>query len=209
MPKIVNHREYRSELLEKSAGTFSRHNYADVSMRDIAKDIGVSTGTLYHYFRSKEELFCALFLHTAQRSAAEIVDAMCNLETFEQRLGRLFDYFLGRCEKMRRQFLFSTDMLRNELPHKAQKLLRRWASELERRLTGVLGLDAETGSAVFLFLAGSLYARQVLPSSRDLEPGFDAMKQMILQQHKIKAQASAGRPDRVKLKAAKTKGEQQ
>lgn len=193
MPKIVNHRQYRSDLLDRSVVTFSKRNYADVSMRDIAKDIGVSTGTLYHYFPSKEELFCALFLHTAQSSAAEVVDAMCNLTTFEERLDRLFDYFLGRCEKMRRQFLFSADMLRNALPHKAQKLLQRWAAELERRLTGVLGLDAETGSAVFLFLAGSLYAGQVLPPSRDLEPGFDAMKKMILRQHK----------------AAKTKGEQQ
>ncbi|MFZ5630550.1 MAG: TetR/AcrR family transcriptional regulator [Spirochaetota bacterium] len=186
MPKIVNHRQYRSELLEKSAGTFSRHNYADVSMRDIAKDIGVSTGTLYHYFPSKEELFCALFLHTAQSSAAEVVDAMCNLTTFEERLDRLFDYFLGRCDRMRRQFLFSADMLRNALPHKAHKLLNRWASELERRLSGVLGLDSQTGLAVFLFLAGSLYAGQVLPTSRDLEPGFNAMKQMLLQQHKNK-----------------------
>lgn len=186
MPKIVNHREYRSQLLEKSASTFSRHNYADVSMRDIAKDIGVSTGTLYHYFPSKEELFCALFLHTAQSSAAEVVDAMCNLTSFEERLDHLFNYFLGRCDKMRRQFLFSADMLRNALPHKAHKLLHRWAGELERRLSAVLGLDRETGMAVFLFLAGSLYAGQVLPASRDLEPGFNAMKQMLLQQHKSK-----------------------
>lgn len=184
MPKIVDHKEYRRDLLDKAVFTFSSKNYADVSMRDIAGDLAVSTGTLYHYFKSKEELFCALFLHTAQASAAEIVDTMCNLTTFEERIDRLFDYFLGRCEKMRRQFLFSTDMLRNDLPAKAQNLLHRWASELERRLSTVLGLDADTGMAVFLFLAGSLYAGQVLPASRDLEPGFNAMKKLILNTHK-------------------------
>lgn len=182
MPKIVNHREYRRALLDKAVITFTKENYADVSMRDIAKDLGVSTGTLYHYFPSKEELFCALFLYTAQVSATEVVDTMCNLTTFEERIDRLFDYFLGRCDKMRRQFLFSTDMLRNRLPAKAHGLLHRWAGELERRLSGVLGLDKDTGMAVFLFLAGSLYAGQVLPAARDLRPGFYAMKRMLINQ---------------------------
>ena len=149
-------------------------------MRDVAADLAVSTGTLYHYFKSKEDLFYALFLHTVQVSANEIVETMCNLMTPESRLDKLFDYFLNRCEKMRRQFLFSADMLRNELPARAQNLLQRWASELEKRLSTVLGLDADTGMAVFLFLAGSLYAGQVLPASRDLEPGFNAMKKLIL-----------------------------
>lgn len=179
MPKIVDHKEYRRTLLDKAVVTFSEQNYADVSMRDIAEDLDVSTGTLYHYFPSKEELFCALFLHTAQASASEIVDEMCDLTTFDSRIDRLFDYFLKRCDKMQRQFLFSTDMLRNDLPAKAQNLLHRWASELERRLTGVLGLDKDTGMAVFLFLAGSLYGGQVLPASHNLEPAFNAMIKMI------------------------------
>jgi AcrR family transcriptional regulator len=179
MPKIVDHKIYRSQLLEKALVTFSEKNYADVSMRDIARDLAVSTGTLYHYFPSKEDLFCALFLHTAQTSANEIVEEMCDMTTFDERIDRLFDYFLQRCDKMRRQFLFSTDMLRNDLPAKAQTLLNRWASELERRLTGVLGLNADTGLAIFMFLAGSLYAGQVLPNARDLEPGFNAMKLLI------------------------------
>lgn len=86
---------------------------------------------------------------------------MCNLTTFEERLDRLFDYFLRRCDRMRQQFLLSADMLRNRLPGKAHKLLNRWAGELERRLSAVLGLDRETGMAVFLFLAGSLYAGHI------------------------------------------------
>lgn len=179
MPKIVDHKEYRRNLLEKAVVTFSEKNYADVSMRDIAADLGVSTGTLYHYFPSKQELFCALFLHTAQSSAGEIVDEMCDLTTFDARIDRLFDYFLRRCDKMQRQFLFSTDMLRNDLPAKAHNLLNRWASELERRLSTVLGLDADTGMATFLFLAGSLYGGQVLPESRNLAPAFAAMKNML------------------------------
>jgi AcrR family transcriptional regulator len=184
MPKIVDHKEYRRTLLDKAVVTFSEKNYADVSMRDIASDLEVSTGTLYHYFPSKQELFCALFLHTAQAAAGEIVDEMCDLTTFDARIDRLFDYFLRRCDKMKRQFLFSTDMLRNDLPAKATNLLNRWANELERRLSTVLGLDADTGMATFLFLAGSLYGGQVLPESRDLAPAFNAMKKMLKKQNK-------------------------
>lgn len=181
MPKIVNHKEYKRQLLSKAAEIFVSKSYADVSMRDIAGDLNVSTGTLYHYFHSKEDLFCALFLYNAQISASEIIDKMCHLNSFSARVEILFDYFLHRCEKMARQFLLSTDMLRNDLPDKAQSLLHRWASEMERRLSQVLGIERELGLALFLFFAGSLYAGQVLPASRDLTPGFNAMKKLILQ----------------------------
>ena len=57
MPKIVNHDEYREELLHKAFGLFARKGYSKVTIREIAKELGVSTGTLYHYFENKDVLF--------------------------------------------------------------------------------------------------------------------------------------------------------
>ncbi len=57
MPKIVDHEKYRRELLERSFECFTQRGYGQLTMRDLAKQLGVSTGTLYHYFASKEAIF--------------------------------------------------------------------------------------------------------------------------------------------------------
>ena len=57
MPKIVDALQYRRELLSKCFDLFANRGYANVTTRQIAKELGVSTGTLYHYFPSKQALF--------------------------------------------------------------------------------------------------------------------------------------------------------
>ena len=57
MPKIVDVDLYRQELLGKCFDLFANRGYANVTTRQIAKELGVSTGTLYHYFPNKQALF--------------------------------------------------------------------------------------------------------------------------------------------------------
>jgi AcrR family transcriptional regulator len=57
MPKIVDHDRYRAELLAKCFELFTSRGYSAITMRQIAIGLGVSTGTLYHYFESKEVIF--------------------------------------------------------------------------------------------------------------------------------------------------------
>lgn len=57
MPKVVNHEEYREELLKNSFELFARKGYDSVTMREIARELGISTGTLYHYFPNKSSIF--------------------------------------------------------------------------------------------------------------------------------------------------------
>lgn len=80
MPKIVNHNEYRRELLSKAFDLFAQRGFAAITMREIAQGLGVSTGTLYHYFPSKEALFeqlieekadCYILMLTRELEGAE------------------------------------------------------------------------------------------------------------------------------------------
>lgn len=57
MPKIVDHEQYRKELLGKCFDLFAEKGYGAITMRQIAQGLRVSTGTLYHYFPSKQALF--------------------------------------------------------------------------------------------------------------------------------------------------------
>ncbi|MGB6015410.1 MAG: helix-turn-helix domain-containing protein, partial [Nodosilinea sp.] len=48
MPKIVDHDQYRREILDQCFDLFAEKGYAALTMRQIAQELGVSTGTLYH-----------------------------------------------------------------------------------------------------------------------------------------------------------------
>ncbi len=59
MPKVFP--EYkeaaRKNILEKAFRVIIRNGYHDTTMNEIAREVGVTKGTLYLYFRSKEALF--------------------------------------------------------------------------------------------------------------------------------------------------------
>jgi TetR/AcrR family transcriptional regulator, repressor for uid operon len=61
-PKVTS--QYKTEIREKIVDaaivTFSKHGYDRTKMDDIAETANLSKGTLYLYFKSKEELFYAI-----------------------------------------------------------------------------------------------------------------------------------------------------
>jgi len=55
-------REQRSlELMQAAQRVFSRKGFHAANISDVAAEAGVSQGTVYHYFDSKEELLLAAF----------------------------------------------------------------------------------------------------------------------------------------------------
>jgi AcrR family transcriptional regulator len=63
---------------------YAAKGYAAVSMRALAKELGISAQAIYHYFASKEAMFVALAeqglrLLEAQHPSEELVDPLDNL----------------------------------------------------------------------------------------------------------------------------------
>ena len=56
MPKIVDHDARREELVEATWRVIARAGMLGATMREIAREAGVSTGILAHYFADKEDL---------------------------------------------------------------------------------------------------------------------------------------------------------
>lgn len=52
--------ETKKNILEAAQSVFTKHGYAQASMRIIARVSGTSVGGLYLYFRNKEELYLTL-----------------------------------------------------------------------------------------------------------------------------------------------------
>lgn len=65
MPKVTG--QYKSDLREKiiqaAIKSFAQTGFDKTKMEDIAKRLGLSKGTIYLYFNSKEDLFLAICEH--------------------------------------------------------------------------------------------------------------------------------------------------
>ena len=66
----------RRAILDVASEVFTAQGYAATSMSEIAVKLGGSKGTLYNYFRSKEELFSAFIADTCQGPAITYFDPL-------------------------------------------------------------------------------------------------------------------------------------
>jgi AcrR family transcriptional regulator len=64
--------EKARQILDGARAVFLRDGFDGASMNDIAKVAGVSKGTLYVYFQSKEALFEALVRHDKRQQAEQM-----------------------------------------------------------------------------------------------------------------------------------------
>ncbi len=84
MPKVVP--EYReaakSKIVEAARLVFSEKGYHDSTMDDVAKEVGVSKGALYSYYKSKEDLLKEISLqgHQTLRTILSETGACSSLE---------------------------------------------------------------------------------------------------------------------------------
>jgi len=69
MPKIVDHDEQREHFAEAAIRLIARDGFEGMTMRAVAAEAGLSYGSLFHYFGSRDELLIHAVRHlTAQQS---------------------------------------------------------------------------------------------------------------------------------------------
>ncbi|PSF37267.1 TetR family transcriptional regulator [Aphanothece hegewaldii CCALA 016] len=89
MPKIVDTEQYKKELLQKSFDLFAQKGYAALTTRELAQELGVSTGTLYHYFPSKAALFEQLVEELCQQDVVKATVEIKKAKTLTAKLEAL------------------------------------------------------------------------------------------------------------------------
>lgn len=63
----------RQQILDGARRCFLAHGFDGASMNDIVRAAGVSKGTVYAYFPSKEKLFEALVFHDRRQQAEQVI----------------------------------------------------------------------------------------------------------------------------------------
>lgn len=55
--------ERRNQILLSALKSFTKNGFSATKMSDIANDTGISYGLVYHYFKSKDEIYTELIKH--------------------------------------------------------------------------------------------------------------------------------------------------
>ena len=70
---------------------FSQFGYAKTTNKDIANEAGITTGAIYHYFASKQELFGATAREVQRVVLEEFEEAIAGQDAFTDRVRALLD----------------------------------------------------------------------------------------------------------------------
>jgi DNA-binding transcriptional regulator YbjK len=74
MPKIVDHDSQRARFAEAAIRLIARDGFEGMTMRAVAAEAGLSYGSLFHYFISKDELLMHAVHHSTSLQTQRVND---------------------------------------------------------------------------------------------------------------------------------------
>lgn len=133
------HEATAQALLAAAESVMARQGYDGVTMRDMAAEAGCAPGTLYIYFKNKQEVFDAIafrhihaFVTTTRQAVARVTDPLDKLETI---LRVTVDYIHGNRSAfrlLRGVTRAKPGTLKGNLPKSGRDLFQAfWAEELD------------------------------------------------------------------------------
>jgi AcrR family transcriptional regulator len=100
--KEREHLARRNEILQAALKLFSQKGYHQTSINEIAKEAQFSVGSLYGFFKNKEDLFLTLFNSEIEEIEDYINGRTGQVQDLKERINTmvqsLFEYFEGHWE---------------------------------------------------------------------------------------------------------------
>ena len=158
MPKIVDHNRYRRELLAQCLSLFAEKGFGAVTMRQIASSLGVSTGTLYHYFPNKESIFIQLVEEYCSKDVADFFAQAPAAATPAEKLQHVMAFFLANYETYQQQFLIWIDFYQHS-KHTGKDgsvVLQQFWQTTHQQLVNYLQMAPEQVDCLLTYLDGLL-----------------------------------------------------
>ncbi len=119
MPRIVNKEEKKALILEASIRVFSKKGLNNTKISDIAEGAAIGKGTIYEYFKSKDEIFTASFFY--------------HMEKFEEGISRRLFRIQDPLEKLRAYFSAWSELFEGDHLDYLEIVLDFWAEGVRQR----------------------------------------------------------------------------
>ncbi|WP_088344895.1 MULTISPECIES: TetR/AcrR family transcriptional regulator [Rhodomicrobium] len=148
-PEIHKDSAKSRQIMEGARAVFLERGFDAASMGEIARRAGVSKGTLYVYFQSKEELFETIFEAESRAQAEQVFSldhADHDVEAVLTRLGRAFVRFL--CQPGRLSPLRTVISIAGRMPDLGQRFYDAGPATGVGRLRDYLETQCRAGTLV-------------------------------------------------------------
>lgn len=104
MPKAVRNgsaakvavADKREAILRAGVKVFARNGYFNSKVADIAREAGIADGTVYLYFKSKDEILHSIFDRAMAEFIAEGKDELASIASPRERLRRIAELHLEK-----------------------------------------------------------------------------------------------------------------
>lgn len=130
-------KEGKQFIFEAAAGVFTKKGYHKTTVEEIAAAIGVSKGTIYYYFKNKEELYLAIIQEGIDLFHEQLAKVAQSPGSPQDKIRKLIRGHFVFCEaKKDLVFLFlkelgSTDFSREILANMLAKCLQVFRNVIE------------------------------------------------------------------------------
>ena len=132
----------RERILEAAVRVFARNGFHATRVSEVAKAAGVADGTIYLYFKSKDELLVSLFEDRVERLLAFLETELPRAESAPAKLRRVIEIQLGLLEGERDLAEVVTVILRQ-----STKLMKEYAAPKFTAYLDTIGRVVAEGQA--------------------------------------------------------------
>lgn len=119
----------KEQIIEAAAKLFSKKSYHDVTMDQIAQEVGVAKGTIYLYFDSKEKLYLEILEDTYEEIESILEKEIAKNDPAPEKLKKIlrliFQFYLQNLDVLRILSRDETHLIREHYEFTEHWRLRR------------------------------------------------------------------------------------
>ena len=93
--------EKREKILDAAIKTFARKGFHQSRVTDIAQEAGVADGTIYLYFRNKDDVLISIFEEKMKMIHDRMLQSLENIKDPRARLSQFISFHLTQLERYR------------------------------------------------------------------------------------------------------------
>jgi TetR/AcrR family fatty acid metabolism transcriptional regulator len=143
----------KRQIMDAARQLFAEHGYYTCKMTDIARKAEMSTGNVYYYYPSKQEVLKAILADGFETHEEVLREASANLGTAEEKLHHLVEQYLAFCQEQSAFFAVLISILGHSGDSYLEALgfdMRAIGASFHHHLTAVLVQGQAEGTVIDL-----------------------------------------------------------
>jgi AcrR family transcriptional regulator len=104
--KNIKDFDKKEAIFQAMLELISKHGFHSSPMSEVAKQANVAAGTIYHYFKSKDELICALYVRLKEKYIENLLINDDQNKPFKDRFRLFYLQMIIEAQKNPKEFYF-------------------------------------------------------------------------------------------------------